>query len=642
MKSDKILQLFSLVGIVGILVCLTACESYLEKAPESNITDKEIFGNFDSFQGWVERTYSMQTNVGLHWAGDANGHTFDVTDIASNKTIRWDDGDYWNPDGWVMPGSIDWPNWTYEDEGKVVWAHSWYAIRQCNVGLSMLHLLEGTQEERELIKGQTLFFRAFFHCQLMSYWGGMPYVEEPLDVSQPMELHRLTYRECALLAARDFQDAADLLPLTWRNTNTKVKDNNYGRITKLHALGYKGKCLLYAASPMMNEASGGINDYDVELCREAAKTLAEAIALCESGKTDFQLEPWENWTKIFWTISPNTTVRPGAREVIHNSMIYNNRFTRWNYTRCASPQQWEPNSISNSTQAPTHEFTELYGMANGLPIDDPDSGYDPNHPWTNREPRFYNDIIVDGDRMITNANTPPEHPTWEFAELHNTGWLRFGSEASEKKHCSVTGYLFKKYLPNGFYNIGGDIQEIRVNPYDMGTDRLGATTLQANVPCLRVSDLYMMYAEAAFFSYGRTKDAKSENGHYTGQQAMETIRHRAQLPPLPDEYYADKGFASNNNSGLKSFRETLMRERAVEFAFEGLRWFDLRRWNVGTEVRFREKSALNFDRNNNGDPINIEKKLILTRVFDKRNNWMPIMRHFTQIHEGFDQNPGWN
>ncbi len=60
------------------------------------------------------------------------------------------------------------------------------------------------------------------------------------------------------------------------------------------------------------------------------------------------------------------------------------------------------------SEVPTWNYIKNYAMANGLPIDDPASGYDPNDPWANREPRFYSDIAVDGDKMVASAAAGPD------------------------------------------------------------------------------------------------------------------------------------------------------------------------------------------------------------------------------------------
>ena len=241
-------------------------------------------------------------------------------------------------------------------------------------------------------------------------------------------------------------------------------------------------------------------------------------------------------------------------------------------------------------------------MANGLPLEDPLSGYDPNDPWSNREPRFYKDIIIDGDQLVADAASGID----QYAQLFNSGRDRVGSQGSQ------TGYFYKKFSPIG------------CNQWDRGYDNF-----QAYVPFMRLADVYLMYAEAVLQGYGTP--SSSVSGSITAEKAVNIIRNRAQLPDLGSSYTATKDI----------FMEAIIRERAVEFAFEGQRFNDLRRWNLSGETKYREKTAIDFDRGSDGKPTNIVERVVVTRAFDKKNNWLPIQTKFTQLYKDFPQNPGW-
>lgn len=92
---------------------------------------------------------------------------------------------------------------------------------------------------------------------------------------------------------------------------------------------------------------------------------------------------------------------------------------------------------------------------------------------------------------------------------------------------------------------------------------------------------------------------------------------------------------------LDNFMSELRRERAVEMAFEGQRLNDLRRWNLNTDMRYRKKTAIDFDRGSNGKPINVTERVILTRVAAKKHNWLPLPVDQVVLYPGFGQNPGW-
>ena len=88
--------------------------------------------------------------------------------------------------------------------------------------------------------------------------------------------------------------------------------------------------------------------------------------------------------------------------------------------------------------------------------------------------------------------------------------------------------------------------------------------------------------------------------------------------------------------------EEIIRERAVELAYEGARFQDLRRWNLNTLRKYKIKTALDFDRDpDTGKPVNIKERTVLVRVAEKKHNWLPFQVSFTKQYEGFPQNPGW-
>src|SRR5699024_9151637 len=114
--------------------------------------------------------------------------------------------------------------------------------------------MQGTQVEKDLIEGQLLFFRGWYYFQFMQYFGGLPYLSEPLPADAQFNQERLSYQALADSVAQDFRRAADLLPVDWDNTapGARTSGNNELRINKIMALGYLGKNLLWASSPLMN------------------------------------------------------------------------------------------------------------------------------------------------------------------------------------------------------------------------------------------------------------------------------------------------------------------------------------------------------------------------------------------------------
>jgi hypothetical protein len=251
----------------------------------------------------------------------------------------------------------------------------------------------------------------------------------------------------------------------------------------------------------------------------------------------------------------------------------------------------------SSYAGPTQNYIEYFGMANGLPITDPASGYDPNNPWVNRDPRFAYNVIVDGDRLIKNTVNAD---TW--AQFYLGG--RHRSVADSK-----TGFGHRK-----FYHL-------TCNPFDNGW----GNGFFFESPQMRLADIYLMYAEAANEAYGPT--TAPPGGGPTAEAALNVIRTRAGVPNVAAQYVASK----------EVFRETVRLERCMELAFESHRWYDLRRWHIADDLKYRDKYELQFDK----DHTYFKKVLQVTTVFDAKHWWLPFPVAQVSLYDGFKQNPGW-
>jgi starch-binding outer membrane protein, SusD/RagB family len=590
-------------ALVAVLIISVSCEDYLDRSPEADVTDKDAFGNFVSFQGFVEEMYNciMDPDKGGAW----NNYSF-ADENVNNRIYAFDIGNYWSQEGYfwgrpnVNPSSL-------EGRDRRVWEWAWYALRKANLSLEKLDqegLFEGTQEEKNHLRGQALFFRGWFYFEIGRYWGGMPYVDRVLDPTESLtveEFNRLTFQEMAEKMAADFRAAADLLPNHWdlSGPGQATLGNNADRINKFHALGYLGKALLYGASPMMNEEAAGSNTYNAQMAQRAAEAFGELLALADQTGI-YGLQPWASYMDVFHRFNH---LRTGGIEVIMNPVIYNRGRIRWSALGGTVPSSFGLNSGS-SADVPTHNIIKNFAMSNGLPIDDPASGYDPQDPWADLEPRFYRKIIKDGD-IFWSAAGPNR-----FAQLFNGGYHR-----SQINPPSQSGYYCRKF--NG---MDGSFSVSR------------GGNLSAYVPYLRMADVYLMYAEAVLFSPGGTPQSSASNYSMTAEGAVNAVRNRAQLPNLEARFTANRDV----------FFEEIVRERAVELLMEGARFCDLRRWNRNGDPRYLDKTAIDFDRDPDGKPINVSERVLITRAVEARHNWLPIPDvASTRIYEGFPQNPGW-
>ena len=619
--------LMSAFAVAGTL-SMTSCTDYLDKAPETDYEANDPYKNFTNFQGFVEELYNcvpVVSNSEYHTCFNYGEEDYWEPQETRLQTLNVDNGDFW---GWTTAyygyprsgGSYGTSGENSRRDKGDLWTNAWYGIRKCNEGIANLNLLTGaTQEERDLIEGQLYFFRAWFHFMIMEWWGGMPYVDTVLPTTVNPTLPRLTWQECAEKCVADFEHAEELLPIDWDDTTAgKVTlGRNNMRINKIMCLAYKGKTLLWAGSPLMNWSSGGSREYNQELCQRGAEALGEALALTESTGR-YELAPFDQYNDIFLVHNSGGRLN-GVNEAIfqENLIDYSSRW-RWNMVNDFRPQSIEASGIKCF---PTANYVNYFGMQNGYPLPeditqaDAESGYDPTHPWKGRDPRFYKVIMFDGVQYKSGAKG-----AGTTVELFTNG--KDSEEKDGLKGC-FTGYMNMKLCPQ-FMNTTDGYKENNIMVLNL----------------MRLADVYMMYAEAAAVGYG-SPQGKASTYSLTAEQALNKIRDRAGVEHVLPQ------FLTNTETFLSEVR----RERAVELAFEGFRFMDLRRWMLLTQRPYTLKTKIEFDRadpdNYNYDapeenPIrNLQEVTLLERNYTDRHYWYPILRDDVQMYEGFGQNPGW-
>ena len=622
---------------------LVSCEAYLDKEPESTISEETAFVNFRNFQGFVEEIYNcIPDKEKCNWCPSWNWGDEEVFNTNANDRMT-NQVDLGNFRAWMNTG-----NWLYKGGSSStstdkfahsLWPHSWYCIRKANVGLRALEngmLVNATQEEKDMIAGQLYFFRAWWHFELINWFGGLPYIDKAFEANDELTLPRLSYQECAAKAAEDFRRAADLLPINWDNTaaGKATFNKNDLRINKVMALAYLGKCYLWMSSPLMEHGAqtGGGNtyNYNKDYAQKAADALGELLALVESGQTQYALAEF-NYTDIYnHQKSPEATTsysdnfytrkqnwkQPGTVEAIFRGPSPDYNGSNWNTTKVFGPKVDGVVGHDVVIHQPTANAVEMYGMANGLPIDHPESGYDPRYPFKDRDPRFYHDIVFDGFKYLN--GDPQSWAHLQYCQLYTGGNMRDVANASR------TGYFIQKLVPHTCNEVDRE--------YDWGS------SLHTYLPYMRLADVYLMYAEATAVIGGR--DGKSSKCSLTSVDAINKLRDRVGAG------HVDAGFSGT------AYMDEVRRERAVELMFEGHRFNDLQRWLLLTEAPYTQKYSHEFTRVHDDDwykkndprdaeVVGLKKELILERAFDTKHYWFPLPDSEVYLYADFPQNPGW-
>ena len=659
----------NIIGMAALSLALglTSCTDYLDKTPDSDVNPETAFKNFTNFQGFVEEIYNCIPNKeSCYWCTSFNWGEDEIMNTGGGDThitAHFDLGDYrhWYDEqdkggqqSWLnRPGS----NPTSTDKfAHSLNGHAWYCVRKANLGLQNLDkMTDATKEEKDFIKGQLLFFRAWWHHQQMEWWGGIPYIDRVLAADEEFNLPRLSFRECAEKCAEDYRAAADLLPDNWDNSTIgkKTLGKNDLRITKVCALGYLGKVLLWAASPlnvvgaeMGASKNGDTYKYDADMARRAAEALGEAIAHIEAGSTPYSLALYNyaeddasnrpgygiydhiaakgsanNYSDIFRTTGQSWRM-PGSVEAIMRGPMPDINGSNWNFAKLWGPKVNNLVEHDAIIHMPTANYINYaYGMENGLPLDDPDSGFDPTHPFANRDPRFYHDIMFDGFKFLLTASDDKE---FQYLQMYTGGNMVPTGNPARNADGSRTGYFCQKLVPHqcnkydGMYNWGG--------------------ALQTYLPYMRVADIYLLYAEAGAAASGASFQAKCS---VTAEGAINVLRDRVGAGHVASKFTGDQ----------KKFIDEVRRERACELAFEGFRWQDLQRWLLLTEYPFNIKTRQEFKRVGNYDFENQDPRyaevtgwgetVIVERNLSTKHYLLPLKESEVYLYAEYPQNPGW-
>ncbi len=662
--------------------CFTSCTDWLDKEKESIVAEDEAFKNYRNFQGYIEEIYNLipdkeKVNYCTAWNfGDDAVHN---TEGYAHMDHQVDLGNYRN---WYNNNQCWLKGNFFNDRNQSLWDNSWYCIRKCNMGIENIKSLVGTDEERDLLLGQMYFFRAWWHFELMCYFGGFPYITKAFEASSIPNLPRLSFQECADSCAKDFEKAYDLLPWDWDETlaGMQTSGKNDLRVDKFTALCYLGKVYLWAGSPLMKEfektknggvaqllgasSNGKTYDYDVEYCKKAAETLGKALELVNRGTVKYKLAEFKysdlynhtadenngdvenNYSNIFYTVKQSWKM-PGVKEAIFRGAYPGTNSANWNCAKIFGPKVAGLVDHDKIIHHPTANLVDQYGMANGQPIYlvrngeyvlNPESGWDPDHPFKDRDPRFYHDIIFDGFHYVLSIDAlTTEQKKYDYCSLYTGGAMRAIDSGSS------TGYFIQKLVPHQC-NQGDKWYEWEYY-------------FQSYLPYMRLADIYLMYAEARAAIANSVADIKEQPDYCPSLSAVDAIN--ALRDRVNSEDYPMGHVQANLMDTREHFIDEVRRERAVELSFEGFRWCDLQRWLLLTEPPYTVKYSHEFERletddwffNKNSreamhDPkdakvANFHKEELITRRLESKHYWFPLPDKDIYLYEGFPQNPGW-
>jgi hypothetical protein len=607
-------KIFYNIVILLMSVTLFSCEDYLDISPDLEIDEDDVFDSYDNAQGYLDNCYNALTDHS-RWDGQKiqRPHVAAISDEA-DLTYTWSPiYNIMNPGQWLDQesscevGYTDSNTGTYQ--GRVV-ANAFYCLRIANKLLENVPDMDITQDEQDELMGQAYFMRSWWYFELIRRWGGMFLIDKAYDSDDVLDLERLTYSESSEWLIEGLDQAIELLPDAW-------DDANKGRADKVAAMSVKSMAALYAASPLMQNGPYTITDqdYSVEWSELAAKYAAEVLDYIDATIPDRAVtgedmdadEQMENYTSIFyhypeycgaedlWYVN-STGMSRLTDIVIHFQNIHFSGKTGNYGWACTTPSQ---------------NLVDMFEFADGTPFDWDNSDHVAD-PYTNRDPRFYNNILYPGGSHGVDASGDPMYlETWVGGEDYNTTLTR----------SIPTGYMCTKWW-------WADANRYNSSAYK---------SYYYNGVYIRTTQIWLDLAEAMNEAYG--PDSDPDGLGYTAVQALNKVRNRVGMPDVADEYTGSK----------EALRDRIRNERGVELMFENHRWFDIRRWMIAEDV-FSDTypiKGVDVEVLSGSSPADYEysfaKKDVTTaiRVFAKRNYWYPVAYDHTTQYENFKQNYGW-
>lgn len=423
---------------------------------------------------------------------------------------------------------------------------------------------------------------ALSYAEMLRYVGGMSWLDHSVDVNESMTFPRIPFAEAVDNIVALLDEAIPDLP--WKQTD--VED---GRMTKAGALGLKLRVLLFAASPTFNSSSKWHPAADAYTAYGDNDESRWQRAM-EAGEA-FMAELEKNGG--YALIQPAETTPDGYRQA-YRTAYYDRGGTEILISTRRGYGSGTHNNLYDQRyySGPTLNYVDMFPWADGT---DFPAGFDWENPdrqpffedgVPTRDPRLYENVAVPGDLYFNGTPAPvyTNHPAYR-------------SEGS--------GFLMMKF-------------NLRQN-----SDREGRPV---QWPYLRLPEVLLSYAEAI--------NEVKKGPDATAYRCINQVRNRVGLSDLPEKM------------SRTEFREALLRERALEFGFEEVRWFDLIRW--GRQADFRKQLyGLRSKGNDANDPTAFTfSKYELSRRYwadswDSKWYLAPVPQAEINKKYGMTQNPGW-
>ncbi|MBR2102394.1 MAG: RagB/SusD family nutrient uptake outer membrane protein [Prevotella sp.] len=540
------MKLKNIILFGTVSVALTSCDDLFEPALENNQDISQMYTDPQFARGIMDNA-----NLVLPYEENPTN----MTDVATDDAVSNDnDNNYlkmalgtWtsstNPiNQWeTRYHAIQYLNLFLENADKVLWDYSSEALNQMH--------MDNYKGNAYALRGLHFFYLLRAHCGMVDgELMGVPIHLTSEDGSSDFNQPRNTFKECIDQIMSDFDEALTYLPTTYGDVTSSANvpekyrsigggEDDYnrafgklqrGKIDGRMIAAFKAQVALFAASPAY--ASAGAMSWE-----QAAQYAATSLRNI-GGIAGMDAEGWR-WFNNVSMIESFAFDNPDPQEICWRGVVGD--------SYSVEESNYPPSLTGNGRVNPTQNLVDAFPMANGYPISDGASGYDPSNPYENRDPRLKAYILVNGETIGANntvINTAADND--ETLDGLNR----------ENKKSTRTGYYLRKLLRN----------DVNLNPA-ANKRHFGAR--------IRYTEIFLDYAEAANEAQGPKANVGGAN--FSAYDVIKAIRERAGICKGTADPYLDRCAQSK-----EAMRELIRNERRLELCFENHRFWDLRRWKA--------------------------------------------------------------
>jgi hypothetical protein len=566
-------------AILIISACLAACRrNVLDISPQDRLsenvvwTDPNLVGAYENNlyngipHGFYIHMYSKYADEAINTAPCCGANIFAQNTYNPDNIASANQGDFWG--GYMY-----------------YWTQGYQFIREANLFLSKMAAANSISfANKQQLVGEVHFLRAFMYFNLIERYGGVPLVDTTYNLGDSVDFKRSTFDDCVAFIKKDLDMAKPLLPQHYDAT-----DPNFGRATKDACLALWSRVTLYAASPLFN-TSNAVAKW--QAASDAADSLLnKSYTLYSDYRTLFNQPSGSPENEYIF--SRQFTTATGTQYPMHNLGRRYGAYGGWWASNGPSQNLVDDYDMATTGEPPFKwtgggpgSMTAATQQAN------PASGYDPQHPYWNRDPRFQATVLCDSG--MYHGDTCFQ---WISSDGNSWGFDSYKQSSDNPEG----GYLLKKFMPdNGPLN--------------------WSTFYTTPWPFFRLAEIYLNYAEAQF----------NLGNEGVALQYINKVRARVNMPAIPATY-----------SGT-ALRDRLYNERRIELAFEGHRFFDERRWLIAGDIENRPLRGMQVIKNLQTGKTTYTPVTWLQKIpYTSAMNFLPIDRAEAKRDPDVSQSPGW-